>query len=282
MRLQLQKIENWIDAYKDKLWFIPPIAIVIGVVIQLYNLTVLNAVSFFSWTQVINEAINMAGIMFVYTSILVLFTNITSTEKMKIYIRIAVIVIIIPWVIRNLLVGFDVFDTYTTSLERSFTFYIFLLYSIIWIKYLRDIYTDVFFQERSLIHKFIVWKRRIIYRIMVTIWYGLLLVVTYFSWYDYFSWSHAVLFNYRDKIYLSNYFNDKFIFTMTEEKRLLVVPTSEVKWMINPMMAVGLLEGIKILLPDDKIIRHIAPVSTPVEKNWIYRFVTMEEVTQDN
>jgi hypothetical protein len=37
--------------------------------------------------------------------------------------------------------------------------------------------------------------------------------------------------------------------------------------MINPMMAVGLLEGIKILLPDDKIIRHIAPVSTPVEKN---------------
>lgn len=278
MKVQLQKLENRVENYKDKLSFIPPIAVMIGVIIQLYNLTLINAVSFFSWTQVLNEAINVAGIMFIYTSLIVLITKIISTEKIRIYLRIILIIIIIPWVIWNLLVWLDIIDSYTTALGRSFTFYVFLLYTIVGAWYLKDIYSKTFFKKSNIIHSFLSWTKRIAYRVFITTWYVFLLVATYFAWYDYFSWSHTVLFNYKDKIYLSNYFNDKFIFTVTEEKRLLTVPFSEVDGMITPMMAVWLFDWIRILFPDNNLIRHIAKDGIHVEKNWIYEFVELKDV----
>ncbi len=277
MKLQLQKLENRIDNYKEKLSFIPPIAIMIGVITQLYNLTLINGVSFFSWTQVLNEAISSAGILFIYTWFVIFLNNIASTEKLKIYIRIWLIIIIIPRVIYTLLVWLDIINAYVTTLETSITFYVFLLYTILGVWYLKEIYTRKI-SYTSILYKFLWWTKKILYNIMITVLYCVLLVATYFASNSYFSWSHNVLFYYKDKVYLSNYFNDKFMFTITKEKRLLTIPLSEIKWMVKPMIGSSIIAWTQILLPSEELLIHIAPKWTQVEGNGKYSFLDPKEI----
>jgi hypothetical protein len=94
---ELGKFGAFFQELKSLVVAFSAIPLFLGILIQLIKLTEIGALSFFSWTQVINDSTSIGGLFLIYAIVVAALASWIPAKKRNIYFHLWMVIIMGPF-----------------------------------------------------------------------------------------------------------------------------------------------------------------------------------------
>ncbi len=291
---ELGKFGAFFQELKSLVVAFSAIPLFLGILIQLIKLTEIGALSFFSWTQVINDSTSIGGLFLIYAIVVAALASWIPAKKRNIYFHLWMVIIMGPFFVYFLWALFDLWDVAVSTFFRGLRAFIFIFCTSLALYFLGKMYREIRYKLRqfSLLRDEMtdsntfgdarpdmerVTMMHILARMallsILSIYYAAFACLSGFFIYDYFSRHFLTYFVVENQVYLANYYNDKYIFTVWDDRATLVVPIAQVKKIITARAATNIFDGFQVK-PINNIRREMLWLSGSVNAypNRLYRY----------
>ena len=291
---QLSHFWGFLQELKSLVVAFSAIPLFLGILMQLIKLTEIGALSFFSWTQVINDSTSIGWLFFIYAIVVAALASWIPEKKRNLYFHLWMVIVMGPLFVYFLWALLDFWDVAVSTFFRSLRAFSFIFCTSLALYFLGKMYREIRYKFRQfslLRDEMMDWNTpgdarpdmeritmmHIIARMAIlsilSIYYTAFACLSGFFIYDYFSRHFLTYFVVENQVYLANYYNDKYIFSVWEDRATLVVPIAQVKKNITARASTTVFDGFQVT-PINNIRREMLWLSGSVKTypNSSYRY----------
>lgn len=274
-----------------------PIPLFLWILVQVIKLTHIWALSFFSWTQVINDSASIGWLFLMYLILVAGFSSWVPTIRRARYFHLGMILIMGPLFVYFSWALLDWWDSTLTTFDRSFRAFAFLFCTFLSLYFLQLLYRDLWsrFQQFRVLQKkidesvhisanpsntqnvtFVSLLIRSGIVAFLSIYYFAFSSLSGFFAYDYFNRHYLAYFTLDNQVvYLANYYNDKYIFSVGKDRATMVVPITQVKRFVTARASTNVYDGFRVRKIDDARIEMLwLTGSVDVHENSVFNIVS--------